>query len=110
MVKKLFVGVIKIYQRIISPDHSFFSRFFPNGYCRFVPSCSQYAIDAIDKYGALKGSVLGFYRINRCNPWSRGGFDKIDNATSKHFFYGLALILLYILTLSVLLLVFANLY
>jgi putative membrane protein insertion efficiency factor len=45
------------------------------GQCRYVPTCSQYAIDAIDKYGPLKGTWRAFKRIARCHPFSRGGYD-----------------------------------
>ena len=45
------------------------------GQCRYVPTCSQYAIDAINKYGALRGGVRAARRIARCHPWSRGGWD-----------------------------------
>ena len=67
--KLLFINIIKIYQRFVSP-------FFPSS-CKFSPSCSKYGIEAINKYGVLKGSVLTVKRILKCNPWSKGGFDPI---------------------------------
>jgi len=67
--------VIRFYQKTISPDHSWVKRFFPYGYCRFHPSCSEYAYQAIDKYGIFKGWGLGLWRIMRCNPWNPGGED-----------------------------------
>jgi len=45
--------------------------------CRFVPTCSQYAVEAIEKYGALKGSGLAVWRICRCHPFNRGGYDPV---------------------------------
>jgi putative membrane protein insertion efficiency factor len=48
---------------------------FMGGQCRYVPTCSQYAIDAINKYGALRGGLRAAGRIARCHPWSRGGWD-----------------------------------
>jgi putative membrane protein insertion efficiency factor len=45
------------------------------GQCRFAPTCSQYAIDAITKYGALRGTLKAVARISRCHPWSKGGYD-----------------------------------
>ena len=70
LLKFLFINIIKIYQRFISP-------FFPSS-CKFSPSCSKYGIEAINKYGALKGTFLTFKRIMRCNPWNkRGGYDPI---------------------------------
>lgn len=68
---KLFIFIIKWYQKYISPTLSLF------GKCPYTPSCSNYAIDAIKKYGAIKGSALGFYRILRCNPFSKGGYDPV---------------------------------
>ena len=67
--KLLFINGIKIYQRFLSP-------FFPSS-CKFSPSCSKYGIEAINKYGVLKGSVFTIKRILKCNPWSKGGYDPI---------------------------------
>jgi hypothetical protein len=49
--------------------------FVPPGQCKYHPSCSQYAIDALRKHGLVKGSVLSCWRLLRCNPWSHGGVD-----------------------------------
>ena len=69
LFKLLFINIIKIYQRFVSP-------FFPSS-CKFSPSCSKYGIEVINKYGVLKGSVLTIKRILKCNPWSKGGYDPI---------------------------------
>ena len=69
LFKLLFINIIKIYQRFISP-------FFPSS-CKFSPSCSKYGIEAINKHGAIKGLVLTVKRILKCNPWSKGGYDPI---------------------------------
>ena len=73
MVNKVFSGVfvalIKIYQITLSP--------FLGKQCRFLPTCSQYGIEAIQKHGALKGSWLTLKRIVRCNPWGGSGFDPV---------------------------------
>ncbi len=69
LFKLLVISFIKIYQRFVSP-------FFPSS-CKFSPSCSKYGIEAINKYGVLKGSVLTVKRILKCNPWSKGGYDPI---------------------------------
>lgn len=67
-IKKIFIFLIKIYKRNISP--------YKGGpVCRFYPSCSTYAIQAIEKYGAFKGSYLAVKRILRCNPLIKGGID-----------------------------------
>lgn len=49
----------------------------PPDSCRFHPSCSQYALEALDRHGPLKGSLLSIYRILRCNPWNKGGYDPV---------------------------------
>ena len=67
----LFILFIKIYQIFLSP---FFGR-----QCRFTPTCSSYAIDAITKYGCIKGSYLTFKRIIKCNPWGESGFDPVPD-------------------------------
>jgi putative membrane protein insertion efficiency factor len=65
----LFIAIIKVYQYTISP------LFGP--VCRFEPSCSHYAIDAVTKYGPLKGSVMAVRRILRCHPLNDGGYDPV---------------------------------
>lgn len=66
-MKKIIISIINFYRKYISP--------LKKPCCRFYPTCSQYAIDAINKYGALKGSAKAFYRILRCNPFNKGGYD-----------------------------------
>lgn len=61
--------MIKIYKRFISP--------LLGNRCRFYPSCSSYAIEAITKYGAIKGSFMAFKRIIRCHPFNPGGYDPV---------------------------------
>jgi putative membrane protein insertion efficiency factor len=68
-MKHLALAVIHGYQRWISP-------FLPPS-CKYYPSCSQYAYDAIAKYGLLKGGALAAWRLLRCNPYSKGGFDYV---------------------------------
>lgn len=63
------VGVVKIYKCCISP-------FLPPS-CRFTPSCSTYMIQAVEKHGVLRGVVLGVWRILRCHPFSKGGYDPV---------------------------------
>lgn len=69
LFKKIAILFVKFYQYTIRP-------LLPNA-CRFTPSCSQYSVDAINKYGALKGSWLGFKRILRCHPWGGQGYDPV---------------------------------
>lgn len=75
--KKLLIKIIRLYQKTISFDHGFFKYLFPYGFCRFNPTCSEYAIQSIDKHGVFRGSVLAFWRILRCNPWNKGGNDSV---------------------------------
>ena len=71
-MKKLLINIIKFYQKHIS---IFFEK---NGVkCKFYPTCSEYAIQAIEKYGAIKGLFLSVKRIIRCNPFSKGGYDPL---------------------------------
>jgi uncharacterized protein len=69
-VRKLAIAPIWLYQRVISP-------FLPSR-CKYHPSCSHYAVDAIRRYGVARGVVLAGWRILRCNPWSHGGFDPVE--------------------------------
>jgi len=73
--KNIVIFAIKFYQKTISPDHGVFKNFFPHGYCRFSPTCSQYGIDAVNKHGVLKGGLKTIWRILRCNPFNKGGHD-----------------------------------
>lgn len=68
-MKKLLIGLVKFYRKHISPLH--------RPCCRFYPTCSQYALTALERYGALKGSFLAFKRILRCHPFSKGGYDPV---------------------------------
>lgn len=71
MIKDFFIFIIKKYQKYISPTLSLYSK------CPFHPSCSNYAIEALRKHGAIKGSMLAIGRIIRCNPFSKGGYDPV---------------------------------
>lgn len=75
-MKKLVLTLIKFYQRTLSFDHSDWGKKLDVRVCRFYPSCSQYSVESIEKYGLIKGGLKGFYRILRCNPFSKGGVDK----------------------------------
>jgi len=69
LVRKIFVLPIRFYQRFLSP-------FLPKR-CRFYPSCSQYALEAILRYGIFRGSFLALRRLLRCGPWHPGGYDPL---------------------------------
>lgn len=77
MLKKNILTLIKIYQRTLSFDHGWMKILYPNGVCRFRPTCSEYTYQAIEKYGIAKGGWMGLKRIARCHPWSKGGWDPL---------------------------------
>lgn len=69
-MKKILIGLVRFYQKYLSglKGHST---------CIYFPTCSQYAIEAIEKYGAFKGGALAAWRILRCNPFAKGGYDPV---------------------------------
>ncbi|OGF26168.1 membrane protein insertion efficiency factor YidD [Candidatus Falkowbacteria bacterium RIFOXYB2_FULL_34_18] len=75
--KLVAIKIIKIYQKILSPDHGVLKIFYPFGCCKFRPTCSEYTIKAIEKYGLIKGGFKGLWRVLRCNPWNKGGWDPL---------------------------------
>jgi len=75
--RRMVVSFIKIYQKTISFDHGLLKIFYPHGFCRFTPTCSQYGIEAIEKYGIIRGGLMTSWRILRCNPWNKGGHDPV---------------------------------
>lgn len=77
MLKTIAIFLINVYQKSISPDHGWFKATYPYGFCRFNPSCSQYAKEAIYKYGFFRGFFMGLVRIAKCNPWSAPAHDPV---------------------------------
>jgi len=69
-LKKIFIGLIKFYKKYLSGLKG-------TPTCKFIPTCSDYGIEAIEKYGAFKGGLLTVWRILRCNPFSKGGYDPV---------------------------------
>lgn len=68
-MKRVFIGAVRFYRRAISPLRP--------PCCRFTPTCSQYALEALEKYGALKGGWLALRRFLRCHPFHKGGYDPV---------------------------------
>ena len=68
-MKKILIALIKFYQAAVSPHLG--------ANCKYIPTCSQYGIEAIERFGALKGFALTFWRILRCNPFSKGVCDTV---------------------------------
>ena len=69
-MKKILIAIVKFYRKYISPLHK--------PCCRFYPSCSVYAIEAIEKKGVFRGGVMAIWRVLRCNPFSAGGYDPVE--------------------------------
>ncbi|TXK27399.1 membrane protein insertion efficiency factor YidD [Pontibacter qinzhouensis] len=69
LIQKLFLGIIWVYQHLISP--------ITPASCRYTPTCSTYAVQAIKKYGPFKGGWMGLKRIGRCHPWGGSGYDPV---------------------------------
>ncbi|MCL2593818.1 MAG: membrane protein insertion efficiency factor YidD [Defluviitaleaceae bacterium] len=75
-MKKAILKIITFYKKFISP-------MLPDA-CRFSPTCSEYAFEAVSKHGVFKGAFLSVYRILRCNPFCKGGFDPVpDNVVAQ---------------------------
>lgn len=69
MISRFMISLIRWYQRYLSPHLG--------NCCKYLPTCSQYAIEAIKRYGPLRGGLMAAWRILRCNPFSRGGYDPV---------------------------------
>ncbi len=70
MIKKILICLVRLYQKYLSPLKR-------NSSCIYTPTCSLYAIEALEKYGALKGMYLAVRRILRCHPFHKGGYDPV---------------------------------
>jgi putative membrane protein insertion efficiency factor len=70
-IRAVVLGPVRLYQRVVSPA-------LP-ARCKYHPTCSQYAVEAIRRYGVLRGAVLAAWRLLRCNPWSHGGVDFVED-------------------------------
>ncbi|MGG7179194.1 membrane protein insertion efficiency factor YidD [Clostridium paraputrificum] len=68
-MKRIMISLIKFYRKRISPMSA------PR--CKYIPTCSQYALESIEKYGAFKGGFMSVWRVLRCNPFSKGGLDPV---------------------------------
>jgi hypothetical protein len=68
-VRRILIGIIRAYQYLLSP--------WWGNHCRFTPTCSHYAVEALERHGALAGLWLAIKRILRCHPWSAGGYDPV---------------------------------
>ncbi len=79
----MVLSMIAFYQKTLSPDHGWFSQVTMHG-CRYRPTCSEYAYQAVERHGVIKGVFLGCIRILKCNPLSKGGYDPVPSKLKKH--------------------------
>lgn len=77
-MQSLLIALIKVYRYALSP--------FLGPHCRFTPSCSSYAIEALQQHGLLKGGGLSIKRLMRCHPWSEGGYDPVPPRDEKNHY------------------------
>ena len=75
-MKYLLIGLLKTYRFAISPLYG--------QVCRYHPSCSAYALEAVTVHGSIKGTWLAVRRVARCNPWARGGYDPVPGTPDQH--------------------------
>jgi putative membrane protein insertion efficiency factor len=75
-MRQLLIFLIQCYRALLSP--------FLGRNCRFHPTCSEYAITAIEHHGAVKGTALAIARLGKCHPWHEGGFDPVPQTQHKH--------------------------
>lgn len=75
-IKNIFIGIIHFYQKYISGMKRYSN-------CKYYPTCSNYAIEAIENHGVIIGILLGIWRIIRCNPFSKGGYDPVPQKICK---------------------------
>lgn len=71
VLRAVAIAPIRVYQRLVSP--------LLGPRCKYHPTCSEYSVQAIRRYGVLRGMVLAGWRLLRCNPWSQGGFDYVED-------------------------------
>ncbi len=76
-MKKILIALIKLYKKYISP--------YKGTKCPYYPTCSDYGIEALERYGIMKGSFLTAFRILRCNPFSKGGIDPVDDRIFRRY-------------------------
>ena len=75
-MKWILVALISLWRKVVSPTYG--------DVCKFYPSCSAYGLEAVRTHGALKGSMLAIWRVVRCNPWSKGGYEPVPDTVAAY--------------------------
>jgi putative membrane protein insertion efficiency factor len=79
-MRTLATFAVRLYRALLAPTLASLAGAVPGaGCCKYTPSCSQYALDALRRYGIFRGSALAIWRLLRCNPWSHGGVDRVTD-------------------------------
>jgi hypothetical protein len=76
LARRVVIAPIRLYQRVVSPLK-------PMPTCRFVPTCSCYAIEAVERRGVFRGSLMALWRLLRCHPFCKGGYDPVEKSRSS---------------------------
>ncbi len=82
--QQIIINAVKKYQKYLSPDHSIWARANDNiPYCKHIPTCSQYMIESVEKSGVILWTIKWTWRILRCMPWNKWGYDPVDKVNIK---------------------------
>jgi uncharacterized protein len=76
-MRRLVILLITLYQKTLSPDHSWRRQRHPQGWCRYYPSCSEYTKQAVERHGVVRGLAMGSGRLLRCHPWAEPRVDLV---------------------------------
>lgn len=79
ILNKILILAISAYQKTLSPDHGWFRASHAHGFCRYYPSCSQYAKESFERFGLFKALFLSIRRVLRCHPWAEPKIDLVPN-------------------------------
>jgi uncharacterized protein len=82
ILARILLTCLALYRAILSPDHSFWANALSRPpYCKHIPSCSSYAVTAIERFGGIRGGWMAMRRLGRCVPWKTGGYDPVPDST-----------------------------
>ena len=83
-MKQLLLFVLLCYQKTLSLDHGLLGRILPIRFCRFYPSCSEYARQSVERFGVFRGGYRGIRRVFHCHPWHPGGYDPVPEKLTRN--------------------------